>query len=239
MFDLLTNPPTTLQPTFFFGTMQNLNSGQILLAPPALVAFDRAGKVPTSYAFNIGVQKKLPLDSVLDVSYVGTLGAHLLQRRNINAPYYGAAFQTANQDPTAAFNATGASALPVDPARRTRASATSPISSRPPVRTTILCRPRGIAASRRALLSGVTRNLEQGARHAGRRTCPASTGSARRASTPTTGRPTMARRISTAGTTSTSTGCMNSPGRRERRPRLAPERLAAFGHLPLSDGRTV
>jgi hypothetical protein len=114
VFDLLTNPPTTLQPTFFFGQMQTLNTGQVLLAPPALVAYDRAGKNPTSYAFNLGVQHKLPFDSVLDVSYVGTLGSHLLQRRNINAPAYGAALQAGNQDPTMAANSTGASALPVD-----------------------------------------------------------------------------------------------------------------------------
>ena len=93
VFDLLGNPPTTLSPTFFFGQMQTINTGQVLLAPPALVAYDHEGKSPTSYSFNMGVQMKLPLDSVLDVSYVGTLGAHLLQRRNINAPVYGAAYQ--------------------------------------------------------------------------------------------------------------------------------------------------
>ena len=94
--------------------MQGLNQGQVLLAPPSLTTFDRKGKVPTSYAFNIGVQRKLPWQSVLDVSYVGTLGVHLLQRRNLNAPAYGAAYQPGNQDPTAAFNSNGASALPVD-----------------------------------------------------------------------------------------------------------------------------
>jgi len=114
VFDLLGNPPTTLSPTFFFGQMQTLNTGQVLLAPPALVAYDHEGKSPTSYAFNLGVQVKLPMDSVLDVSYVGTLGSHLLQRRNINAPVYGAAYQGANQDPTLAANTTGANALPVD-----------------------------------------------------------------------------------------------------------------------------
>src|SRR5438876_781408 len=89
--------------------------GQLLLAPPGLVAYDREGKSPTTYAFNIGIQYKLPLDSVLDVSYVGTLGEHLLQRRNLNAPQYGAAYLAQNQDPTAAANATpGATALPVD-----------------------------------------------------------------------------------------------------------------------------
>ena len=114
VFDLLTNPPTTLTPTFFFGRMQDLNSGQVLLAPPALVAYDRQGKSPTTYAFNIGVQKKMPLDSVLDVSYVGTLGEHLLQRRNINAPAYGAAYLAGNQDPTLTASTTGSAALPVD-----------------------------------------------------------------------------------------------------------------------------
>lgn len=114
VFDLLTNPPTTLQPTFFFGQAQTINTGQVLLAPPALVAYDKKGKSPTSYAFNMGVQYKLPLESVLDVSYVGTVGSNLLQRRNINAPAYGAAYQPGNQDPTIAPNATGSAALPVD-----------------------------------------------------------------------------------------------------------------------------
>ncbi len=114
VFDLVRNPPTTLEPTFFFGRMQDLNSGQVLLAPPNLVAYDREGLNPTTYAFNLGVQYKLPFDAVLDVSYVGTTASHLLQRRNINAPNYGAAYLAANQDPTQTFNANGASALPVD-----------------------------------------------------------------------------------------------------------------------------
>ncbi len=114
VFDLLRNPPTTLEPTFFFGQIQTINQGQVLLAPPALVAYDRKGKSPTSYSFNMGVQRKLPLQSVLDVSYVGSVGSHLLQRRNLNAPSYGAALQGSNQDPTVAFNSNGGSALAVD-----------------------------------------------------------------------------------------------------------------------------
>ncbi|NOT58588.1 MAG: hypothetical protein HOP19_00005 [Acidobacteria bacterium] len=95
--------------------MQDIGSGPIILAPPGLVAFDREGKVPTTYSYNLGVQKKLPLDSVLDVSYVGSLGVHQIQLRNINAPAYGAAYLPQNQDPTLAASATpGATALPVD-----------------------------------------------------------------------------------------------------------------------------
>jgi carboxypeptidase family protein len=115
VFDLVQNPPTTLIPTLNYGRIQDIGSGQVLLAPPALQAFDPEGKVPTSYAFNLGVQYKLPYDSVLDVSYVGTTASHLLTRRNLNAPAYGAAYLAANQNPTVAPSATpGASALPVD-----------------------------------------------------------------------------------------------------------------------------
>lgn len=115
VFDLLRNPPITLEPTFNFGRLQDINPNSVLLAPPALVAFDREGKVATSYSFNLGVQYKLPYDSVLDVSYVGSTGSHLLQQRNINAPAYGAAYLAQNQDPTqAASTIPGATALPVD-----------------------------------------------------------------------------------------------------------------------------
>ena len=115
VFDLVRNPPVTLEPTFNFGLIQQLNQGQLLLAPPNLVAFDRQGKVPTSYAYNLGIQYKVPFDAVLDISYVGTSAQHQLQRRNINAPAYGAGFLPGkNQDPTFPATTTGSSALPTD-----------------------------------------------------------------------------------------------------------------------------
>jgi Carboxypeptidase regulatory-like domain/TonB-dependent Receptor Plug Domain/TonB dependent receptor len=122
VFDLLQNPPTTLQPTLFYGRMEQItpvqegSSVQVPLAPPNLIAIDHEGNIPTTYAFNIGVQYKMPFESVLDVSYVGTTGSHLLQRRNINAPAYGAAYLPQNQDPTSNGDADvpGARALPVD-----------------------------------------------------------------------------------------------------------------------------
>jgi hypothetical protein len=115
VFDLVQNPPVTIQPTFFYGRISDIGSGQVLIAPPNLVAIDRQGKIPTTYAYNLGIQYKLPLESVLDVSYVGTSGQHLLQRRNINAPNYGAAYLAQNQDRTlAASSVPGSTALPVD-----------------------------------------------------------------------------------------------------------------------------
>jgi len=116
VFDLVQNPPTTIQQTLFFGRMQEVGTGPVLLAPPSLVAIDREGKIPTTYAYNLGIQYKLPFESVMDVSYVGTSGQHLLQRRSINAPAYGAAYLAQNQDATSTGSATvpGARALPVD-----------------------------------------------------------------------------------------------------------------------------
>jgi hypothetical protein len=116
VFDLLGNPPTTLSPTLNNGRLQDLNSGGgLILAPPAVTAFDHEGKVPTVYAYNLGVQVKVPMDAVLDVSYVGSQSRHLLQRRNINAPAYGAAYLPQNQDPTAAASSIpGNTALPID-----------------------------------------------------------------------------------------------------------------------------
>jgi hypothetical protein len=115
VFDLVQNPPTTIIPTFFYGRMQDVGTGQVLIAPPNLVAFDLEGKVPSSYAYNLGVQYKLPFESVFDISYVGTSGQHLLQRRNLNAPAYGSAYLAQNQDRTLAASAVpGATALPVD-----------------------------------------------------------------------------------------------------------------------------
>jgi hypothetical protein len=115
VFDLLGNPPTTLSPTFFNGRLQDIDPNNILLAPPSLVAFDRSGKIPTVYAYNLGVQMKLPFDSVLDVSYVGTRGKNQLQGRQLNAPPYGATYLPQNQDPTAAPSTIpGQTALTVD-----------------------------------------------------------------------------------------------------------------------------
>jgi hypothetical protein len=124
VFDLVQNPPTTIQSTLFFGRMQDLtpitpqdlSSGRVLLSPPSLVAIDRGGKIPTTYAYNLGAQYKVAFGAVLDISYVGTSGQHLLQQRSINAPAYGAAYLPQNQDPTSTGSAAipGARALPVD-----------------------------------------------------------------------------------------------------------------------------
>ena len=115
-FDMITNPPTTLAPTLNFGRLQDLGpASSALLAPFGLNAFLFEGDIPTVYNYNVGIQMKLPASFVLDVSYVGSQSRKLLQRRNINAVPYGAAFLPQNQDPTLSASATpGATSLPAD-----------------------------------------------------------------------------------------------------------------------------
>jgi hypothetical protein len=61
------------------------------------------GKSPTVYNFSFGVQHEVSRGLMLDVSYVGALGRHLLWQRNINAVPVGARFlelHPENKDPT-------------------------------------------------------------------------------------------------------------------------------------------
>ncbi len=100
VFDMLTNPPTTVAPTLVNGLISGINPKDVLLAPVGLNAFSPDGKVPTVYSYSFGIQTRLPHAFVLDTSYVGSQSRHQLQRLNINAIAYGATFRSENQDPT-------------------------------------------------------------------------------------------------------------------------------------------
>jgi hypothetical protein len=100
VFDFVRNPPETVQPTLTYGFAQNITPGNALLAPPTLFAADPTGKVPTTYNFQASLQTKLPWGMVMDTAYVGTVGRHLQDNRNLNGIPYGADFLPQNQDPT-------------------------------------------------------------------------------------------------------------------------------------------
>ncbi|HEX6736744.1 MAG TPA: carboxypeptidase regulatory-like domain-containing protein [Vicinamibacteria bacterium] len=115
VFDQIHNPPAIVQPTLSYGLLRELDGRNGLLAPPGLVALDPEGKVPTVYAFNLGFQVKVPFASTLDVSYVGAVSSHLVNKRNLNAIPYGATFLAQNQNPTVAPSTVpGASSLPAN-----------------------------------------------------------------------------------------------------------------------------
>ncbi|MEW6127371.1 MAG: carboxypeptidase regulatory-like domain-containing protein [Acidobacteriota bacterium] len=118
IYDYNENPPTTISSVFDFGLLQNITSANAVstISPPNIKAIELDAKIPSTYSFNFGVQYKLPFDTVLDVSYVGSMGHHLPHYRSINSTPFGSAFLPENQDPTKAANPTipGSNALPAN-----------------------------------------------------------------------------------------------------------------------------
>jgi hypothetical protein len=120
IFDELTNPPSIFTPVFNNGLMSQItpltNVNNTPLGPPGISSLLTSAKIPAVYAFNFGVQAKLPYSLVLDTAYVGTTSSHLVEKINLNAVPYGAAFLTQNLDPTKPANPAipGNSSLPAD-----------------------------------------------------------------------------------------------------------------------------
>lgn len=109
VLNTISNPPSVFSPTLYNGCLLAVGGSSPcgplslaggLLSVSNLTALSYDGKIPVIYNFSAGIQAKLPYATVLDVSYVGSLGRQLIINRNINAIPYGAAFLAANQDPT-------------------------------------------------------------------------------------------------------------------------------------------
>jgi hypothetical protein len=100
-FDQIANPPTILQPQLIFGSLNDLTPGQTgLLAPTNVIGYAIDGHLPTIYSMSLGVQYDIGYNTVIDVSYVGTLSRHLLLARELNATPFGTLFTQGAQDPT-------------------------------------------------------------------------------------------------------------------------------------------
>ena len=108
IFGQVNNPPASTAATVNNGTLQSLSGGLALSAPSALNVFQLESPLPTSGQWNVGVQMMLPWASALDVSYVGQHAWDQLQGVDINAPDFGAAYQSQNQNPTLAASTTPA-----------------------------------------------------------------------------------------------------------------------------------
>lgn len=109
-FELLQNPPESIDPTFLSGGCVNtvgcpagapgIVPGGGLLSPPTIYATDVQGKIPTVYEYSFDVQSRLPGQMILDTAYVGSAARHQTDELNLNGIQYGTTFQAAAQDPT-------------------------------------------------------------------------------------------------------------------------------------------
>ncbi len=90
--NLVNNPPQSRTFTIntavgVVGNIDNLVNltGNAVNFPGSLNAIEANSHTPTTYNFQIGVQRELGFKTVMEVSYVGSLSRHLGERRNINA----------------------------------------------------------------------------------------------------------------------------------------------------------
>ena len=94
------NPPYRRDPVMYYGDLRALLDMPSLDFPTAVSGFDANRKLPLTMNYSFGVQQYLAWRTILDVAYVGTLGRHLMQARNINAAPFGTNFLPSSQDPT-------------------------------------------------------------------------------------------------------------------------------------------
>ncbi len=94
------NPPSQFNPTLFYGNLDTFLSSSGVLFPSNIAGFSRYAPTPSLYNFTLGVQRDIGFSTVLDLAYVGSLGRHLDQSRNINTVPYGSHFLPENADPS-------------------------------------------------------------------------------------------------------------------------------------------
>jgi hypothetical protein len=116
VFDMISNAPGVLNSSLQWGRLQDLTAASGDPSPTLSLnptAFDF--KPPRVNQWNVGVQRKLVEEVILDVAYVGSKSTDLLRQVQINAVPFGATFGPENQDPTRVPGTVpGSTALPND-----------------------------------------------------------------------------------------------------------------------------
>ena len=84
--NLRTNPPFTSSVSIFNTFLSNPAGGTQRIFPPNLQAFDANYLYPTVHQWSFGVQRQLPGDMLLSVTYAGNHAVHLDQQPNLNQP---------------------------------------------------------------------------------------------------------------------------------------------------------
>src|SRR5262249_2029252 len=98
--DVARTPPIQYTPTIYYSSLSSLLQNSGTITPSTTAGLDLIGRVPTVYNYSLAIQRELGFKTVLDVAYVGALGRHLLQERNLNTLPYGKRFLPSSQDPT-------------------------------------------------------------------------------------------------------------------------------------------
>ena len=92
----VTSPPFAKQSTVFNGNIDHPSGGTQKQFPPAVSSSPTYMPTQQYMNFNFGVQQQLPFSVILDVSYVGTLGRHIVASENLNQLAPGTLLQPQN-----------------------------------------------------------------------------------------------------------------------------------------------
>jgi Carboxypeptidase regulatory-like domain/TonB-dependent Receptor Plug Domain len=98
---LHSNPPLQFNPQVFYGSFDTFLNSATVLFPGGVLAHELDNKTPSVYNYSLSIQRDIGFNTVVDVSYVGNVGRHLIMQRNLNIVPYSARFLPANADPTA------------------------------------------------------------------------------------------------------------------------------------------
>ncbi len=94
--NFVTNPPTLETPEIQNGNLSNISSSSIISRPLQVTRISDDGHVPTVYNYSAGIQRQLPGNMVLDVSYVGSQSRHLTLAEPFNFVPFGSASRPEN-----------------------------------------------------------------------------------------------------------------------------------------------
>jgi hypothetical protein len=84
-----TDPPFVRETQLLYGNISNIAASGSLQGPVGVSGISPDGHVPTVYNYSAGVQRELPLNLLLDVSYVGSISRHLVLLYPFNDVPYG------------------------------------------------------------------------------------------------------------------------------------------------------
>lgn len=95
----LTHGPVQYNPVVYYGDLTNFLNSANTLFPPTVQGLEKNPITPSVYSYNFNIQRNVGAGTVVSAGYVGNVGRHLEQARNINLVPYGARFLPQNADP--------------------------------------------------------------------------------------------------------------------------------------------
>jgi len=93
-------PPIQSNPVINYTTVQTFINQAGLVSPSNIQGYDPNRHIQLTMNFSFGIQQDVGFGTVLDVSYVGALGRHLLERFNLNSIPFGSDYLAKSLDST-------------------------------------------------------------------------------------------------------------------------------------------